>query len=213
MNELHEDYHRAGFGGSLEPGATCALVLVDVCQAYVHEDSPLALDAGASLDALGQLVAGARAGNTMVVFTRVQYQPGGADGGLFFRKVPALSCFVVGDELAEFVDGLSPEPGDTVITKQYPSAFFGTSLASTLHTRGVDTVVIGGFSTSGCVRATALDALCHGFVPIVVRDACADRGTQPHEHNLFDIQAKYGEVVGLGDALDLVGGTTRTPRS
>lgn len=97
--------------------------------------------------------------------------------------------------------GLSVEPGELVVSKQYPSAFFGTSLASTLTSWGVDTLVITGLSTSGCVRATCVDACSHGFIPIVVREAVGDRHPAPHEANLFDMDAKYGDVVGLDAAL------------
>ncbi|MCU0564806.1 MAG: isochorismatase family protein [Desulfobacterales bacterium] len=131
--------------------------------------------------------------------TGVRYQRGGRDGGVFFRKVPALSCFEDGSrpELAAFAAGLEPRPGETVIFKQYASAFFGTTLASTLVALQVDTVLIAGVSTSGCVRASAVDACQHGFVPLVVRDAVGDRHPSPHEASLFDLQAKYAEVVSL----------------
>ncbi|MEY4159618.1 MAG: hypothetical protein RLZZ136_239, partial [Pseudomonadota bacterium] len=141
-----------------------------------------------------------------VVFTNVEYQNGGADGGYFYQKVPALSAFQKGSPLGAFPPSLQPSPTDIVVTKQYASAFFGTSLASTLHSAGVDTLLITGFSTSGCVRATALDALQYGFIPFVVRDACADRHPGPHEANLFDLQAKYAEVVSEADACALLAG-------
>src|SRR6476661_2833676 len=96
---------------------------------------------------------------------------------------------------------LPAEAGELVVVKQYASAFFGTSLASTLHAAGVDTVVIAGVSTSGCVRATAMDALNAGFRPQVVRDACADRTAALHENNLSDLDAKYADVGGLAEAL------------
>ncbi len=136
-----------------------------------------------------------------VVFTAVEYLPDGVDGGLFFRKVPALRHFVKGHEMAEFMPELTPEGDDILVTKQYPSAFFGTSLASMLTALGVDTVLITGYSTSGCVRASTLDALCHGFVPFVVKDACADRAEGPHEANLFDLQAKYAELLTTEEAI------------
>jgi maleamate amidohydrolase len=112
-----------------------------------------------------------------------------------------LRCFVSGSPLGAFVPGLQPLPTETVVTKQYASAFFGTSLASTLRAGGIDTVVITGFSTSGCVRATALDALQSGFTPYVVREACGERDPRPQEANLFDLQAKYAEVVTIEQAL------------
>ncbi|MBA4354529.1 MAG: isochorismatase, partial [Novosphingobium sp.] len=134
----------------------------------------------------------------------VVYEPGGADGGQFFRKVPALKAFERGSPQGAFPPTLQPLPGELVIAKQYPSAFFGTSLASTLHAIGHDTLLITGFSTSGCVRATALDALCHGFAPFVVRDACGDRDVRPHDQNLFDMAAKMAEVIGEREAMALI---------
>ena len=113
--------------------------------------------------------------------------------------MPALKCFESGlhPELAAFAPGLEPRAGETLITKQYASAFFATSLASTLTASGIDTVLIAGVSTSGCIRASAVDACQYGFIPLVVREAVADRAPGPHEANLFDLQAKYAEVVSL----------------
>src|SRR5690625_1088226 len=153
--------------------------------------------AAAARDAMAQLLSAARARGVEVVWTKVTYEADGRDGGRFFEKVPALSLFVGDGPLAGFDDLAAPLPGERVLTKQYPSAFFGTDLADHLHGRGIDTVLIGGYSTSGCVRASALGALCHGFVPIVVADACADRDARPHESNLFDLAHKYAEVVDL----------------
>lgn len=141
-----------------------------------------------------------------MIFTNVTYRAGGADGGVFFRKVPALKVFLPGSPLGAFPAGLEPRADELVVSKQYPSAFFGTSIAPTLHAMGVDTVVMGGFSTSGCVRASALDAMQHGFIPYVVREACGDRDRRPHEASLFDLQAKYAEVVTEAEAVALMSG-------
>lgn len=124
---------------------------------------------------------------------------GGANGGVFFRKLPALGCFEEGThpEYAGFVPGLEPAPGEIVLVKQYASAFFGTSLASTLTARGIDTLLIAGVTTSGCIRATAVDCCQHGFIPAVVREAVGDRAPGPHDANLFDLEAKYAEVIPL----------------
>jgi maleamate amidohydrolase len=192
---LADDYAEAGFGARLNFGARPALLLVDVVRAYLDPRSRLYAGVESALASILRLVGAARAAGVPVVFTRVAYGAGGVDGGLFYRKVPALSCFLGAGPLGDFPEGLAPCADEVVITKQYPSAFFGTSLAPTLHALGVDTIMIGGFSTSGCVRASALDALQHGFAPFVVREACGDRDLRPHEANLFDIQAKIGEVV------------------
>ena len=201
-DSLSENYAAGGFGKPLRPGRRPALLVIDFVRAYLVPGSPLYAGVEAARDACRELLSAARAAGIPVVHTNVQYQPGGRDGGVFFRKVPALACFEAGahPELAAFAEGLEPAAGETVITKQYASAFFGTSLASTLTALGVDTVFIAGVSTSGCVRATAVDACQHGFVPFVVREAVGDRHEAPHAANLFDLQAKYAEVVTLDRA-------------
>jgi nicotinamidase-related amidase len=154
------------------------------------------------------LLVAARAAGIPVIHTNVAYQTGGRDGGVFFRKVPALAHFEAGrhPHHAAFAAEVTPVAGETVVTKQYASAFFGTSVAATLTSLGVDTLLIGGVSTSGCVRATAVDACQHGFIPWVVRDAVGDRAQAPHEANLFDLQAKYAEVVSLEQAVQILAG-------
>jgi maleamate amidohydrolase len=206
---LQDDYAKAGFDGRLGFGKRPALILVDPVAAYVDAQCPLYAGKGAlvALAAMATLKAAAHRAKTPVVLTGVQFQKGGADGGLFFKKVPALRHFEAGSPFGAFAASVAPEAGDVVVMKQYASAFFATSLGSTLTALGVDCCLIGGFSTSGCVRASALDCLQHGFAPFVVREACADRHAQPHEANLFDLQAKYAEVIGLDEALALLAGT------
>ncbi len=201
---LDADYHAAGFGGRLLFGKKAALLVIDVVQAYLDKASPLYAGVEEARDSNIRLVDAARAAGVPVVFTNVLYSAGGVDGGVFYRKVPALQCFLGHTPFGAFPPGLSPRDDELVISKQYPSAFFGTPLAATLRALEVDTVVIGGFSTSGCVRASALDALQHGFIPYVVREACGDRASGPHEANLFDIQAKIGEVVSEAEAVGLM---------
>ncbi|MDH7973245.1 isochorismatase family protein [Sphingomonas sp. AR_OL41] len=203
MNELEADYAAAGFGGRLAFGARPALVIVDVCNAYLDPASPLYAGVEDALASNIRLVDAARAAGVPVVFTRVLYSAGGADGGLFYRKVPALKAYLPGNPLGDFPAGFGPRADEVLVTKQYASAFFGTSLAATLNAMRIDTLAITGFSTSGCVRATTLDALQHGFIPFVVRDACGDRAPAPHEANLFDLQAKYAEVVSEAEMLAL----------
>ncbi len=202
--DLHADYARAGFGRGLELGDRPALIVIDMAKAYFEPEAPLYLGADvadAVLGSVARLVAAARADHVPVIFTEVRYQRGGIDGGVFYRKVKALQCFEAGNRLGEFMEPVVPLDGDLVVTKQYASAFFATSLASTLTSLRIDTLVIVGVSTSGCVRATALDACQHGFVPLVVRDGCGDRSETVHEANLFDLQQKYAEVCSESEAL------------
>lgn len=201
MSDIEADYESAGFSGRLGWGERPVLVVIDVCRAYVDEDSPLYAGVEEACESAARLVGAARSSDVPVVFTRVEFEPGGADGGMFFRKVAALACFERGNPLADFLDDPQPEPGEIVVTKQYASAFFATSLAATLTSMGADTVVLCGLSTSGCVRATGVDAVQHGFRPMVVADACGDRAPGPHEANLFDLDAKYADVVDEAEAV------------
>ncbi len=200
------DNYAGVYEGRLQPGSRPALLIVDVVAAYLTEGSALYMETAAdALASNARLAAAARAAGLPVVFTNVKYKPDGSDGGVFWRKAPVLKAFVEGSPLGAFPPGLTPQAGDRVVTKQYPSAFFGTGLAETLHAEGIDTLLIGGYSTSGCVRASALDAMQYGFVPLVVREACADRHPAPHEANLFDLQAKYAEVISEAEAMAVMG--------
>ncbi len=196
---LADNYARSGFGKNLAFGQRPALLVIDFVRAYLVKESPLYAGVEQARADCEVLLKAARVAQIPVVHTNVVYQPGGRDGGVFFRKVPALRCFEKGahPDLAAFAAGLEPLPDETVISKQYASAFFGTSLAATLTSLQVDTVLIAGLSTSGCVRASAVDCVQHGFIPVVVREAVGDRAAGPHEANLFDLQAKYAEVVSL----------------
>jgi len=196
-----EDVLRRGLDGRLEPGERPALIVVDFVKAYLLERSPLYAAVEPARAACVQLLDAARRAGILIAHTNVRYLADGRDGGVFFRKVPALRVFLSGTdpELAQFAPGLEPYPGELVITKQYASAFYGTSLAATLTAAHIDTLLIGGVSTSGCIRATAVDACQHGFIPIVVREAVGDRPGGTHEANLFDLQAKYAEVRPLAE--------------
>jgi maleamate amidohydrolase len=124
------------------------------------------------------------------------------DAGVFAKKVPSLAILQYGSPMIEVDARIKPLAGEKVLTKKYASAFFGTSLDLDLRLLGVDTVILAGCTTSGCIRASAVDSLQYGYQTIVVREAVGDRAPGPHEANLFDIDAKYGDVVELADALD-----------
>ena len=200
-------HDRSGWGGTLRPGRRPALLLIDMVRAYFDAGGAFELPSTRALESATRLLDAARSSGVPVVHTCVRYAPDGADGGVFFRKVAGLRVFAT-DTSAD-PDGpgairpeVAPLEGEVVVVKQMPSAFFGTSLAGTLVARGVDTLVVGGVSTSGCVRATVVDAMSHGFVPLVVADACGDRLDRVHEANLGDLAAKYAEVIDLQQGLD-----------
>lgn len=198
--EQAADYARAGFGQELQPGTRPALVVVDPARAYIDPDSPLYAGVEENVEAMRTLLTSAREAGIPVVITEVRLRADGADAGVFFKKSGTLVAFCEGSPYGELIEGLEPTCAEMLVTKKYPSAFFGTTLNSHLTSLGVDTVLIAGLSTSGCVRATTLDAMQHGFAPIVVEDAVGDRDSAIHSSNLFDMQQKMAEVWPLGRA-------------
>ncbi len=199
-----ETPEQPAFGGRIGWGRRPALVLIDLMRAYFTTGSPLDLRSTSALDTAARLLEAARLRQIPVAHTAVRYRAGAVDAGHFVPKVPALALLAddADGDLREFMPQVTPHAGEVVIVKQYASAFFGTSLASTLRAMDVDTVLMAGVSTSGCIRASATDALQHGFRPVVVRDGCADRTEELHRSNLRDLDAKYADVIDSAEALD-----------
>lgn len=195
MSDALVESYAAAFGGKAGFGSSPALILIDFVEAYFAEGSPLYAGVEGALASALRVRAVARDAGVPVILTNVVYHTGGIDGGRFFEKVPALKLFEAGSPMGAWPAGLEPLADEIVLSKQYPSTFFGTSLASTLTARGIDQVILTGLSTSGCVRASCIDAVSHGFRTAVVADACGDRHPGPHEANLFDMDAKYADVV------------------
>lgn len=194
MSDLGANYAKA-YGQRAGMGKRPALVLVDFVQAYFDPECDLYSGVEDALASALRLREVAHAAGIPVFLTRVVYHPSAIDGGRFYEKARPLRYFLEGSPLGAWPQGLEQRPQDIIITKQYPSAFFATSLASTLTAAGVDQVILTGLTTSGCVRASCVDAMSHGFITTVVRDACGDRHEAPHEANLFDMDAKYADVV------------------
>ena len=199
--DLSTNYEKA-YDSRLGFGQRPALILVDFVQAYFDHDCALYAGVEDALAAALRVREVARAAGIPVIYTNVVYQEDGADGGVFFKKAPVLKNFIVGNPMGDWPSDLQPADDEIVISKQFPSAFFGTSLASTLQDMDIDTLIITGVTTSGCIRATCVDTMSHGFIPIVVEDACGDRHESPHEANLFDMNAKYADVVNEAEAIE-----------
>ncbi|MEP1765936.1 MAG: isochorismatase family protein [Sulfitobacter sp.] len=201
---LDQNYEKAGYHARQSWGKRPAVVLIDFAKAYFDPAAPLYGGEGCqiALDNSAILADAARAAGVPVFFTEVKYQPGGSDGGAFYAKVPALSCFDAGAETQKLMPPLEIKENDILISKQYPSGFFGTSLASTLHFMNIDTLLLCGVTTSGCVRATCIDSISHGFVTLVVEDGVGDRADEPHQANLFDMSAKYADLITTKGAIN-----------
>lgn len=199
MNKQN-NYQKA-YDNKIGFGARPALVLIDFVQAYFDESCELYANPGDALASALRIRELADEKGIPIIFTNVVYHKGGADGGVFYKKVKPLQHFQAGGEMGKWPAGLEPKESELVISKQYPSAFFGTSLASTLNALNVDSLIITGLTTSGCVRATCVDCISSGFIATVVSDACGDRHKDPHEANLFDMNAKYADVITEDDVM------------
>jgi maleamate amidohydrolase len=200
MSDLTENYARA-FGKRVGFGRRPALLLVDFVQGYFDPSCDLYAGVEKALASALRVREAAHAAQVPVILTNVVYHPKAIDGGRFFEKSRPLRYFLAGNPMGAWPAGLEPREDELIVSKQYPSAFFGTSLASTLTSLGVDSVLLTGLTTSGCIRATCVDAMSHGFRTIVIADACGDRHPAPHEANLFDMEAKYADVVSDAEAL------------
>ncbi|BBL79173.1 N-carbamoylsarcosine amidase [Rubrobacter xylanophilus] len=195
--------HIEGFGGRGGFGRRPALIVIDMTLGFTDPESPLACDLEGPVGEIRKLLQAARKAEIPVVFTTVAYRESDRlTAAAFIDKVPALLTLEAGSRWAGIDPRIAPLESEPVLNKLFASAFFGTPLGALLTAAGVDTLIITGASTSGCVRATAVDALQHGFRPVVPREAVGDRNPDAHEANLYDIDAKYGDVVSVGEVLE-----------
>ena len=202
--QAQQIYQRAGIGQNVTLGSRPAVLVVDFSCGFTDPECTLGADMTAEVEATRQLLDAARAKGLPVVFTTIGYEPSLKDGGLWLQKVPSLGDLQVGGRWVEIDPRLEPREDETIVLKKGASAFFGTNLASILISQQIDSVILCGATTSGCVRATAIDLLQYGFPTLVPRECVADRAQAPHDANLFDIQAKYADVVPLDDVLAYV---------
>lgn len=193
MSDL-DIYKAQGFGNCSGFGRAPALLIVDFTVGF---NDPAQFGGGnisAAIERTAGLLAATRAAKIPVVFTRVVYADDGSDAGVFCLKAPGLRALTETAPSSQIVPELAPAPGEHIIRKTQPSAFFGTGLAEWLGGKGVDTVIVTGCTTSGCVRASVIDSMSHNFRTIVAVDGVGDRATGPHEANLFDMGQKYADL-------------------
>ncbi len=200
MSEL-DIYADQGFGNTSGFGTHPALLIVDFVNGFAD---PGQFGGGNILDAIGNtkpLLALARAKGLPVAYSRAVYADDGSDAGVFGLKVPSLKALTEHVEASAIVAALAPVEGEHIVRKTQPSMFFGTGLADWLKAKGVDTVMVTGCTTSGCVRATVVDAMSHNFLTIVVTDCVGDRALAPHDANLFDMAQKYADVMARAEVM------------
>jgi maleamate amidohydrolase len=200
--EAREVYAQARLGESVTLGSRPAVLVVDFSRGFTDPECTLGSNMTDAIEATRRVLDAARAKGLPVVFTTIGYEPSLKDGGLWLQKIPSLGDLQVGGRWVEIDPRLEPREDETIVLKKGASAFFGTNLPSILISQGVDSVVLCGATTSGCIRATAIDLLQYGYPTIVPRECVADRAQAPHEANLFDIQAKYADVVAVEQAIE-----------
>lgn len=200
--EVADFYRARRFSQRTGFGAKPALLIIDMSYAFTNPEHPLGADLDHTVASIAELLAVFREQSLPVYFTTTAYNEADQDAGMFGRKIPSLYELRVGSPDVEIDDRLQPVDGEPVILKKYPSSFFATNLSSLLQVAGVDTIVLSGCSTSGCIRAAALDGNSFGFRIVVPEECVADRAEPPHRANLFDIDAKYGDVMPLADVID-----------
>lgn len=206
LDDVRDRYAARGLGGRLRPGKRPAVVVVDLINGFTDPACPPGSDLGAVVAATRRVLDAARAAGAPVLFTSIAFGPDELDDTLWLVKMPAMRVLRQGSTWVEVDARLAPRADEPVLTKKAASAFHGTDLARRLSAAGVDSIVLCGATTSGCIRATAVDACALGLPTFVPRDCVGDRAPGPHEANLFDIDAKYADVVGLDDALALLPG-------
>ncbi len=198
-------YQKQGFGSRVGFGNSPALLIIDFINGFNDPDQFGGGSIQEAIDNTALLLDTARHLDLPVVFTSHVYADDGSEDGIFNLKSPGLAKLKRGSPETRVVDELTPRPGERVLEKHYPSGFCNTDLAAWLARRGVDTTIVTGCTTSGCVRATVVDAMSSGFRPIVPRECSGDRAAGPHEANLFDIDQKYGDVMSLEDVMRELG--------
>ena len=195
-----ETYARAGFGGAFTKGVRPAVVVVDFARGFTDPESPTGADMTTAIEQTNRLTSTARAAGAPVVFTTIAHDPDGPEV-TWLTKARGMAALTVGSPWVEIDPRCHREPGDPVLVKEHASAFFGTQLLSLLVSHRVDTLIVCGATTSGCVRATAVDAVSAGFPTFVPRECVADRAQAPHDASLYDLQEKYADVEGVDDLI------------
>ncbi len=213
VQRIREQYTRAGMVGRVGFGRSPAVIVVDFIKGLTDPAYPLGAEMDAAVEATARLLDVARAARVPVIFLTIGYHAHLRDAGMFILKAPGLKHQILGTPAVDIDPRLAPHADETVLVKKYQSGFFGTPLAAMLTAAGVDTCLITGCVTSGCVRATAIDSMQHGFHTILPVECVADRAAEPHEANLLDMDSKIADVVTLAETLGYLASLTESRRA
>ncbi|MDO8278153.1 MAG: isochorismatase family protein [Burkholderiaceae bacterium] len=204
MPEIRRRYESAGLGNALTPGRRPAVLVVDLIHGFTDPSFPAGSNQDEVIHSTRELLDLARAAAVPVIFTTIAFPASRLNSTVWLQKMPAMRGLVEGSRWTEVDDRLGPTPQEPVVTKRSASAFTNTDLGTLLVSLDVDSLIVCGATTSGCVRATVVDGCMAGYRVFVPRECVGDRAQGPHEANLFDIDAKYGDVIDLRRACELV---------
>lgn len=195
--------YKGVFGASGGEAKRPVVLAVDFIRAYTEESSPFfAPGVVEAVSRAGPFYDAMRRAGVPIIHTRVLYDTPRPDAQVFLNKVPALRRLVTGELLAEFDPAVAPDHDDAVLVKQHASAFYGTDLGARLNVLEADSVIVTGCTTSGCIRATVVDVMQHGYLPLIAEDLVGDRHPEPHEANMFDMTAKYADALTAAQLLE-----------
>jgi maleamate amidohydrolase len=201
FSESNEMYKNQGFANRVGYGEKPAVIVIDYVNAFTDSSYKLGGNYDQQIDQLIPLLDEARKNQVPVIYTTTAYHPSMEDGGMFAKKVPSLNELILGTPAVEVDDRITPHPQDHLIVKKFASAFFGTNLSSLLTQLKVDTLIVTGCTTSGCVRASVIDANQYGYRAIIPKECVGDRNQFLHENNLFDMDVKYGDVTSVEEVI------------
>ncbi len=202
FEEAIQIYIKAGITGKVGFGKKPAIMVIDLTKGFTQPEFQLGTDLSEVVDSNVRLLEKAREKGIPIFFSVNEFTKDMKDAGVWLEKFPSIKALICGSEEVQIDPRLDPKPGEQIISKNFPSCFFGTTLASRLIALGIDTLIVTGTTTSGCVRATVVDSLQYGFRTIVPKECVGDRAKAPHEANLFDMGMKYADVVSLQEVLN-----------
>ncbi len=194
MKKVKEIYIKRGFGQKMGFGERPAVIVVDMMNAFSNTNSPLGMVMNREIEIINRVIQAARSKDVPIYFSLTCYK-NISEAGIWFLKQSGLNTLMEGTSAVEIDSRINKEDWDKTVKKHYASAFFGTDLASQLNFKQVDTLIIIGCSTSGCVKATAVDAISYGYRPIVVVDAVVDRDKNAHRQSLINLETRYADVI------------------
>jgi maleamate amidohydrolase len=198
-------FSERGFGKPLGIGEKSCFIVVDVIKGFTNPAMPMGSDMTSHIEVINKMLDVTRKKNIPVIFTTIIYEDGNLeDSGIWFEKMEGLKTLKAGTDAVDLDIRLKFQREDTILIKKYASSFFGTDLFSRLNAKGIDTVIVAGCTTSGCVRATVVDALQYGFRPVVIRDGAGDRSVNSHDQSLFDMEQKYADVLNSDEVIELI---------